>query len=121
MDNVQTKVPSNRRGKFLVVGLLLIILVMLFHLYRGHNFKKDMVRRKAFLIAKLRNSKSAEVTMSLKVEGQRRELVRRQAVLQQVQSELTAAKTSNQKQMVALQDLQNSAVWAFTGFKVEQS
>lgn len=113
MDNVQTKVPSNRRGKFLVVVLFLVIFVMLFHLYREHNFKKDLVRRKAFLIARLRDSKTAEVKMSIKVEGQRKELIKRQTQLQQVQNELTEAKSSYHKQMAALKDLEKSAVGAF--------
>ena len=54
MDSkVQTKMPDNRRTKYFIVGLIAVILVLSFQLYRVHKTKNQLVRRKTFLVGKL--------------------------------------------------------------------
>lgn len=68
MENIQTKVPDSRRGKYVVIGLLAVICLLSFHVYREHKLKKDLVRRKAFLLGKLRDSRMSESKTTTKLE-----------------------------------------------------
>ncbi|XP_046839324.1 myosin-9-like isoform X1 [Xenia sp. Carnegie-2017] len=51
--NVHTKMPDNKRTKYIIIVLLAVIVVLSYQLYKENKLKKDLVRRKAFLYKKL--------------------------------------------------------------------
>lgn len=52
--NVLTKMPDNKRTKYIIIVLLAVIVVLSYQLYKENKLKKDLVGRKAFLYKKLK-------------------------------------------------------------------
>lgn len=51
--DTSVKTPQNRRTKFVLIGLVAVICVLCFQLYKVNNIKSELVSRKSFLIRRL--------------------------------------------------------------------
>lgn len=116
-SNVQTKVPESRRTRYFIVGLLAVIFVLSFQLYRVNNKKNDVVRRKTFLIGKLYDCRVAaekSVTKYKNKQAENEHLVKELTAKQNAHEEITKKyndlEVSFQSQTEVLQDLQKEAV-----------
>ncbi|XP_028398998.1 CAP-Gly domain-containing linker protein 1-like [Dendronephthya gigantea] len=69
--NVQTKTPKNRRAKFIIIGLIVVICILSFQLYRINKIKKQLVIRKSFLINKLYECRVSSEKMEGKFKEKR--------------------------------------------------
>lgn len=117
MENVLAKSPENRRGKFLVIGLVVVICVLSLQVYQQHILKKNLIRRKAFLLERLRESKAAEskstYTLKLKileVQDQKKKIDAKSQEIENVKKDLTSLTNDYNKKINDLQKLRTSAV-----------
>jgi predicted nuclease with TOPRIM domain len=67
-SNVQTKTPNNRRTKYIFIGLVAVICVLSYQLYKENSAKKRLITRKTYLIGKLYECRvsSEKIETSLK-------------------------------------------------------
>ena len=114
--NVQTKTPPNRRTKYLLIGLVVVICVLSYQLYKENTAKKRLVSRKSYLIGKLYEcrvaSEKSETSLKEK-KSENTQLTKDLTAKTKEYNELKTTKESLQESFNAkaaeLQSLQKSA------------
>ena len=72
MDSrVETKAPSNRRTKYIIIGLLAVICVLSYQLYSVTKVKTQLVNRKSFYISKLYECRASSEKTETKYQEKR--------------------------------------------------
>ena len=114
--NVQTKTPPNRR-KYLLIGLVVVICVLSYQLYKENTAKRRVVSRKSYLIGKLYECRVASEKSETSLKDKKSQNTQLTKDLTAKTNEYNELKTTNDNlqesfdaKAAELQSLQKSAV-----------
>ena len=117
-SSVQTKTPTtNRRTKFVIMGLLIVILILAYQLHSVNKKKNDLVTRKTFLIGKLYDCRASSEKTDTKYKDKKAQNAALEMQLKSKQNDYDALsrkhsdlEMSYQSKTSALLALQKTAV-----------
>ncbi len=118
MDSkVDTKIPNNRRTKYIIIGLVVVIFVLSYQLYSAHKIKKGLVERKTFFVSKLYECRVAAEKTDAKYKDKRtqneqlaKQLAAKSDDYEKMSNSYKELQASYDSKTTELQKLQQSAV-----------